>query len=66
MGLDIVTGQLVAGGVKEQTDAALSHLKNILVAAGTNMNNVLKATVYIQDFKDFAVINETYKNGSNF
>lgn len=63
IGVSIETGQLVAGGAKEQTDAALNHLKNILRAADSNLNNVLKTTVYIQDFNDFATINEAYKNG---
>lgn len=58
-------GQLVPGGAKEQTDTALIHLKNILRASGSNLNNVLKTTVYIQDFNDFTTINEAYKNGKN-
>lgn len=61
--MSMETGQLVPGGAKEQTDVALNHLKNILRAAGSNLNNVLKTTVYIQDFNDFPVINEAYKNG---
>lgn len=66
IGVGIETGQLVGGGAKEQTEAALNHLKNILRAAGSNLNSVLKTTVYIQDFNDFAVINEAYKNGCLF
>lgn len=63
IGISIETGQLVHGGAKNQTEAALKHLENVLLAAGTNLNNVLKTTVYIQDFKDFPVVNEAYKNG---
>lgn len=65
IGVGLESGQLVAGGAKEQTDAALNHLKNILRAAGSNLNNVLKTTVYIQDFEDFSTINEAYKSGKN-
>lgn len=66
IGVGLENGELVPGGAKEQTDAALIHLKNILRAAGSNLNNVLKTTVYIQDFNDFPTINEAYKNGSNW
>lgn len=54
---------MVHGGAKEQTAAALKNMQNILLAAGSNLSNVLKTTVYIQDFKDFPTINEAYKNG---
>lgn len=64
IGTNIETGQLI-GDAKEQTETALIHLKNILRASGSNLNNVLKTTVYIQDFNDFAIINEAYKNGWN-
>lgn len=57
------TGKLVAGGAKEQSESALTHLKNILRASGSNLNNVVKTTVYLQDFNDFAVVNEAYKEG---
>lgn len=63
LGVSLESGQLVPGGAKEQTEAALVHLKNILRAANSNLNNVVKTTVFIQDFNDFAVINEAYKNG---
>lgn len=51
------------GGAKEQTEAALINLKNILRASGSNLNNVLKTTVYLQDFNDFATVNDAYKDG---
>lgn len=63
LGLSVETGEMVSGGAKEQTTAALKNLQNVLVAAGSNLNNVLKTTVYIQDFNDFPAINEAYKNG---
>lgn len=65
IGVSLETGQLVSDDAAKQTEAALNHLKNILRAAGSNLNNVLKTTVYIQDFNDFATINEAYKNGWN-
>lgn len=63
LGISVETGEMVHGGAKEQTTATLKNMQNILLAAGSNLNNVLKTTVYIQDFNDFPAINEAYKNG---
>lgn len=59
------SGKLVTGGAKEQAEAALNHMKNVLRASGSSMNNVVKATVYLQDFNDFANVNEAYKQGNS-
>lgn len=63
LGINMETGSLVAGGAKEQAEAALGHLKNVLRASGSNVNNVVKTTVFLQDFSDFASVNEAYKEG---
>lgn len=63
VGTDLQTGILVPGGAKEQAEAALNHLKNVLRASGSSLNNVVKTTVFIQDFNDFSSINEVYKEG---
>lgn len=66
MGLGLESGKLVPGGAKEQAEAALNHMKNILRASGSNMSNVVKTTVYLQDFNDFGNVNEAYKDGKVF
>jgi 2-iminobutanoate/2-iminopropanoate deaminase len=53
--LDPVTQQVVAGGVAEQTARVLENLKAILEAAGSRMEDVVKSTVFLKDFNDFAV-----------
>ena len=57
-----LSGQL--GGrdstIQGQTTAALSNVKNILDAAGSSMNNVVKCTVFLVDVKDFAGMNQSY------
>jgi 2-iminobutanoate/2-iminopropanoate deaminase len=54
------TGQLVAGGVAEQTVQVLENLKAVLEAAGSSFDRVLKTTVYLKDMGEFAPMNEVY------
>jgi 2-iminobutanoate/2-iminopropanoate deaminase len=56
------TGQLVAGGIAEQTARALENLKAILEAAGTSLDRAVKVTVYLKDFNDFMAMNVAYGN----
>lgn len=58
--LDPATGQVVAGGVTEQTERALKNLSAILDAAGTSWTNVVKTTVFLKDMRDFPTVNEVY------
>ena len=58
--LDPDTGALLGTTIEEQTAQALENLKAILEAAGTSMDNVIKATVFLTDINDFAKMNEVY------
>lgn len=58
--LDPATQQMVAGGIVEQTRRALENQRAILEAAGTSLARVLKTTVFLKDFNDFAAMNATY------
>ncbi|MCO6025227.1 RidA family protein [Prevotella cerevisiae] len=58
--IDPKTGQLVPGGIKEQTKQALTNAGNILKAAGTDLNHVVKTTVYLDNIDDFTAMNEVY------
>ena len=60
LGIDPATGNLVEGGVEAETRQALINLKNILEAAGTSLENVVKTTVYLRDMADFARMNTIY------
>ena len=59
-GLDPATMKLVDGGVEPQTVQVLTNLKNVLEAAGSGMNYVVKTTVYLVDMNDFAAMNAIY------
>jgi 2-iminobutanoate/2-iminopropanoate deaminase len=54
------SGKLVQGGIGEQTERVMENLKAILEAAGTSLDNALKATIFLADLADFAGMNEVY------
>ena len=58
--LDPATGELVAGGIAEQTEQVLRNLDAVLIAAGAARDTVLKTTVFLRDLGDFAAMNEVY------
>ncbi len=58
--LDPATGEVVPGGVAEQTDRVLHSLGAILRAAGSDLTRVVKTTVFLVDMADFAAMNEVY------
>jgi len=60
LGLDPETGQFVEGGIQEQTRQALENIKGIVEAAGSNMNKIIKTTVFLKDIDDFAEMNAVY------
>ena len=59
LGLDPVSGAL-AEGIEAQTRRALQNLVAILAAAGLGTKNILKATVYVANMDDFALVNQLY------
>ena len=58
--LDPSTGQLVAGGIAEQTEQVLKNVSALLEASGSSLDRVLKTTVFLVDMKEFAGMNEVY------
>jgi 2-iminobutanoate/2-iminopropanoate deaminase len=60
IGLDPATGELVAADVESQARQALTNLKNVLDAAGTNLDKVVKTTVFLRDMADFPKMNAIY------
>jgi 2-iminobutanoate/2-iminopropanoate deaminase len=60
VGFDPANGQLVEGGVREQTEQVLRNLDAVLQAAGSSLAAVVKTTVFLKDMNDFAVMNEVY------
>lgn len=54
------TGEIIPGGIEEQTEQSLKNVEAILNEAGTSMDKVLKTTVFIKNMDDFARINAVY------
>ena len=60
IGLDPTTGEMIGGTVEEQTRQALTNLRNVLEAAGSSLDQVVKTTVFLKDMNDFAKMNPIY------
>lgn len=54
-------GELVQGGIAEQTEQVIQNIKGLLEAAGTNLANVVKTTVFLADMNEFAAMNAVYE-----
>ncbi|RKL61235.1 RidA family protein [Thermoanaerobacteraceae bacterium SP2] len=54
------TGQIVDGGIEEQTKQVLENVKGLLESLGASMDNIVKTTLFIADMNDFATINDIY------
>jgi 2-iminobutanoate/2-iminopropanoate deaminase len=58
--IDPRTGDLVPGGVAEQTTQVMENIKAVLAKAGIDMVHVVKTTVYLKSMNDFAAMNAVY------
>ena len=58
--IDPKTGNLIEGGVTEQTEQVCENLRAVLNEAHLNFTNVLKTTVFLKDMADFGAMNEVY------
>lgn len=60
MPTDPATGELVAGGIVEQTRQVLSNLSAVVAACGATLDDALMVRVYLTDFNDFEAFNNEY------
>ena len=58
--LDPVSGQIVEGGITEQTTRVMENIKALLAAAGADVTHVVRTTVFMIDLGEFAAMNEIY------
>lgn len=58
--LDPASGQVVDGGVEQQTERVMTNLTAVLKEAGVAWDSVVKTTVYLYDMADFPAMNEVY------
>ena len=62
LGINPISGELVPGGVEQETRQAITNLIHILEAAGSSLDFVLKTTVFLRDINDFSVMNSAYSD----
>jgi len=58
--LDPATGQMVDGGIAEQTRRVLDNVGALLTAGGRSFADVVRTTIFLADMNDFAAVNEIY------
>lgn len=58
--IDPLTGKIVEGGIKEQTEQVLKNIGALLKAAGYEVSDVVKSTCLLADMADFKPMNEVY------
>jgi 2-iminobutanoate/2-iminopropanoate deaminase len=58
--LDPKSGEMSTADIAQQTERVLQNLKGIVEAAGSNLNHVVKTTVFLKDMNDFTAMNEVY------
>jgi 2-iminobutanoate/2-iminopropanoate deaminase len=57
---DPATGNLISGGIEQQTEQVMKNLSAILAAAGSGWDRVVKTTVFLKNMSEFAQMNEVY------
>jgi 2-iminobutanoate/2-iminopropanoate deaminase len=58
--LEASTGQIVGTTIAEQTEQSLQNLTAVVKAAGSDLSQVVKTSVFLKDMNDFAAMNEVY------
>jgi len=58
--IDPASGQIVEGGIEDQTRQVLKNVSAVLTAAGSSLDRVVKTTVFLLDMNDFAAMNGVY------
>ena len=58
--IDPATGEVISGGIKEQTKRVFDNLTAVIKESGQSIDDVVKVTVYMTDLGEFALMNEVY------
>jgi len=59
--IDPKNGEIISGGIEEQTEQVLKNLEAILKTSNSSLKNVLKTTVFITDLNNFGKMNKVYE-----
>ncbi len=58
--IDPATGEIVPGGITEQTNQIFANIRAVLAAADAGMGHIVKTTVFLEDMSHFGGMNEVY------
>ena len=61
LGINSIDGNLVKGGVTEQTEQIFRNIRAVLAESGLSLDNVVKTTVFLADMANFAAMNMVYE-----
>ena len=59
--VDPATHEVVEGGIEDQTERVMQNLSAILEEAGSGLKELVKTTIFLANFDDFAAVNEVYR-----
>lgn len=59
------TNEFINGDIEIETEQVLNNIKAILEAGGSSLEDVIKVSIYLQDIKDFALVNKVYSKYFN-
>lgn len=59
--IDPKSGELVAGGIEQQTDQVLKNLAAILSGAGSSTDKIVMTTIFLTDIEQSKIVNEKYR-----
>lgn len=55
------TGEIIEGGIYEQTQQVIENLSAVLTAAGSSLDRIVRSTVYLSDIGNFSAMNSVYE-----
>ena len=60
--IDPESSEMVEKDIEKQTVQVMENLKNVLKKAGSNLDQVIKATIFLSDLNNFSKVNDVYKD----
>lgn len=58
--IDPATNEPIGGGIEQQTERVLENVRGVLEEAGSSLDKVIKASIFLADFADFPAMNDVY------
>lgn len=60
--LDAITGKLIDENISKETQKVMENIKAVLKAAGADMSNIVKSSIFLSDMNNFTHVNAVYSN----